>query len=168
MVVKASFLCSYLSKLWIKLLHINHDQVSLLFLFTLTSRLVKIPPHNDKISSSIPLRISFLLTELPYRKENLNVIYNSPVGRLVLNSLFGTLNGTKYFQRLHWYSIVVKVKLTVLRPYFHYQHLNFHWLYTWHWLINECILLQIFSTASRNTKYSTNKKCPQPPLEYQL
>lgn len=73
-----SFLCSYLSKLWIKLLHINHDQVSLLFLFTLTSRLVKIPPHNDKISSSIPLRISFLLTELPYRKENLNVIYIFP------------------------------------------------------------------------------------------
>lgn len=73
-----SFLCSYLSKLWIKLLHINHDQVSLLFLFTLISRLVKIPPHNDKISSSIPLRISFLLTELPYRKENLNVIYIFP------------------------------------------------------------------------------------------
>lgn len=60
----------------------------------------------------------------------------SPVGRLVLNSLFGSLNGTKYFQCEHWYSLLVQVKSTVLSPYFHYQHLYLHWLYTWHWLVN--------------------------------
>lgn len=60
----------------------------------------------------------------------------SPIGRLVLNSLFGSLNGTKYFQCEHWYSLLVQVKSTVLSPYFHYQHLYLHWLYTWHWLVN--------------------------------
>lgn len=60
----------------------------------------------------------------------------SPVRRLVLNSSFGSLNGTKYFQCEHWYSLLVQVKSTVLSPYYHYQHLNLHWLYTWHWLVN--------------------------------
>lgn len=92
----------------------------------------------------------------------------SPVGRLVLNSLFGTLNGTKYFQWLHWYSLLVQVKLTVLSPYFHYHHLNLHWLFPLPAfepplviqmaLVNEYILFQILSTVSWSTKYSIEKK----------
>lgn len=75
----------------------------------------------------------------------------SPVGRLVLNSLFGSLNGTKYFQCEHWYSLLVQVKSTVLSPYFHYQHLYLHWLYTWHWLVNAYYFkfyLQLFITQN--------------------
>lgn len=75
----------------------------------------------------------------------------SPVGRLVLNSLFGSLNGTKYFQCEHWYSLLVQVKSTVLSPYFHNQHLYLHWLYTWHWLVNAYYFkfyLQLFITQN--------------------
>lgn len=75
----------------------------------------------------------------------------SPVRRLVLNSSFGSLNGTKYFQCEHWYSLLVQVKSTFLSPYFHYQHLNLHWLYTWHWLVNAYYFkfyLQLFITQN--------------------